>query len=61
MGFRPVTIRLDEDLEKKLRLLQADLVLSEQKYWSFSKIVNFVLSEGYENAKMSLEKHHKIK
>ena len=38
-----VTIMLDDDLDKKLRLLQAKLIQSTNKSVSFSEVINDLL------------------
>ena len=35
-----VTIMIDDDLDKKLRLRQAKLISQEQSSYSYSKVVN---------------------
>jgi len=35
-----VTIMIDEDLDKKLRLLQAKMITKEQTSYSYSRVVN---------------------
>ena len=42
MGKR-VTIMIDEDLDKKLRLRQAKIIQQEQASYSYSRIVNDTL------------------
>ncbi len=38
-----VTIMIDEDLDKKLRLRQAKMIQQEQASYSYSKVLNDVL------------------
>lgn len=38
-----ITIMLDDDMDKKLRMKQADLIRKTQKSISFSKVINDVL------------------
>ena len=38
-----VTIMIDDDLDKKLRLRQAKLIQSEQASYSYSKVLNDTL------------------
>jgi len=38
-----VTIMIDEDLDKKLRLRQAKLIQQEQSSYSYSKVLNETL------------------
>jgi len=45
MGRR-ITIVLDENIEKKLRLLQSRYVKKSVKSISFSRVLNMVLDEG---------------
>lgn len=45
MGRR-ITIVLDEELEKKLRLIQSKFVKNSIKSISFSHVLNMVLEEG---------------
>ena len=45
MGRR-ITIVLDEELEKKLRLLQSKLVKNSVKSISFSRVLNMIVEEG---------------
>ncbi len=42
MGKR-VTIMIDEDLDKKLRLLQSKMILKNQTSYSFSRVLNDTL------------------
>ncbi len=44
--YRRVTIMLDENLEKKLRKIQAKLIKNSKKSMSFSKVVNDILRIG---------------
>ena len=44
-----ITIMLNKDLEKKLRLLQGKLIQKTRKNISFSKVINDVLGEGLKN------------
>jgi len=41
-----VTIMIDEDLDKKLRLRQAKLIQQTQSSYSFSKVLNEVLRKS---------------
>lgn len=38
-----ITIMIDDDLDKKVRLKQADLIRKRQKTVSFSSVINEVL------------------
>ena len=46
MMTKRITIILDEDLDKKLRLLQAKTIASKKMSCSYSKIVNETLRKG---------------
>ncbi len=41
-----VTIMIDDDLDKKVRLLQAKLITQSSKSVSFSKVLNDVVRKG---------------
>jgi len=41
-----VTITMENELGKKLRILQALLITASSSNWSFSAVVNDVLEEG---------------
>ncbi len=41
-----VTIMIDSDLDKKLRILQAKYIVSEKSSYSYSKTVNETLRKG---------------
>ncbi len=41
-----VTIMIDEDLDKKLRLRQAKLISQEQTSYSYSRVLNEVLRKS---------------
>jgi len=41
-----VTIMIDEDLDKKLRLRQAKLIQQEQSSYSYSKVLNETLRKS---------------
>ncbi len=41
-----VTIMIDDDLDKKLRIRQARTIEKEQSSYSYSKVVNDVLRKG---------------
>ncbi len=45
MGKR-VTIVIDDNLDKKLRILQAKIIQKENSSCSFSKVVNEALRKG---------------
>ncbi len=41
-----ITIMIDDDLDKKLRLLQSKEIIKSTKSVSFSKIINDVIRKG---------------
>ena len=41
-----VTVMIDDDLEKKLRLRQAKMIQQEQASYSYSKVLNEVLRKS---------------
>ena len=41
-----VTIMIDEDLDKKLRLHQAKMIQQEQTSYSYSKVLNEILRKS---------------
>ena len=41
-----VTIMIDDDLDRKLRLRQAKMIAQEQKSFSYSKTLNQVIRKG---------------
>jgi hypothetical protein len=41
-----VTIMIDEDLDKKLRLRQAKMIQQEQTSYSYSKVINEILRKS---------------
>ena len=43
---RRVTIMIDEDLDKKIRLLQAKMIQKENKSVSYSYVVNLLLKKS---------------
>lgn len=46
-----ITIMLDEDLDKKLRLRQAKQIQKSTKSVSFSQVLNNILREGLKNGR----------
>ncbi len=46
-----ISIMLDENLEKKLRVLQAKLILKNKKSVSFSRVINEVLNDSLKKRK----------
>jgi len=55
MGMR-ITILLDEEFMKKIRLHQAKLNKKSSKIVSFSKVLNDVLKEGLKTGNKKLNK-----
>gem|GEM_PF-538334 len=47
-----VSIMLDEDLDKKLRLRQAKLIRTSNQSISFSQVLNNVVRSGLQNAQL---------
>ena len=41
-----VTIMIDDDLDKKIRMRQAKLIMQEQTSYSYSKVLNEVLRKS---------------
>lgn len=41
-----ITIMMDEDIQTKIKELQANLIESQNKYFSYSKVLNMVLLAG---------------
>ncbi len=41
-----VTIMIDEDLDKKIRMRQAKLILQEQSSYSYSRVLNETLRKS---------------
>lgn len=52
MVKKPVTITIDLDQDKKLRLLQSKLISSTNSNWSYSKVLDIVLDEGLKSFKV---------
>ncbi len=46
-----ISIMLDENLEKKLRVLQAKLIFKSKKSVSFSRVINEVLDDALKKRK----------
>jgi len=44
-----ITIMLDEDLDKKIRLRQANMIQKENKSVSFSRVINDILKKDLKN------------
>ena len=51
---RRVSILLDDELDKKLRLKQAKLIQKSKNTVSFSKVLNDVLKEGFKNGRAKI-------
>jgi len=49
-----VTILLDEELAKKLRVRQAKLIAKSKNSVSFSKVLNDVLNDGFKNSRRKI-------
>ncbi len=43
---RRVTVIIDEDLDKKIRLRQAKLIRQEQSSYSYSRVLNETIRKG---------------
>ena len=43
---RRITIMIDEDLDKKIRMLQAKMIQTTSSSASFSKVINETLRKG---------------
>jgi len=54
-----VTIMLDEELAKKIRVKQAKLIAKSKNSVSFSKVLNEVLSEGFKKIGYSMTPNSK--
>ena len=48
MNRSRITINMDKELERKLRILQASMITSTNGTFSFSKVIEFVLTQGLE-------------
>ena len=48
MNKSRITINLDKDLEKKLRMLQASMISHTYTAYSFSSVIEYVLTQGLE-------------
>ena len=46
-----ITIMLDDDLNKKIRLMQSKKIQKENKSASFSSVINSLLEEGISKKK----------
>jgi hypothetical protein len=41
-----ITFTLDEDLDKKIRRLQVDLISATNEGWSYSSVLGILVDEG---------------
>lgn len=48
---KAITVIIDEDLQKKLRDVQARLIQKHNRSFSFSKVLNMALKEGIKKLK----------
>ena len=48
MNRSRITINMNKELERKLRILQASMITSTNTTCSFSKVIEFVLTQGLE-------------
>lgn len=48
---KAITVIIDEELQKKLRDIQARLIQKHNKSFSFSKVLNLTLKEGVKKVK----------
>ena len=46
MMKKPVTVTIDDSLDKKIRTFQANLIKKTNQNWSYSKVLNLILLEG---------------
>ena len=46
MAKRKTSINLDEELERKIRKLQADLISTTKIYWTYSSVLKMILENG---------------
>jgi len=44
-----ITVTLDEELDRRIRNLQARLISSTQKGWSYSMVLTSLIRNGYES------------
>lgn len=47
-----ITIVLDNNLEKRMRLIQAEIITKTNKSCSFSNVINLVTEKGLEKFKV---------
>ena len=46
MRRKPITITINDDIEKKIRVLQSLLISESNVSWSFSRVIHELLIEG---------------
>jgi hypothetical protein len=46
LSKKRITFTLDEDLDKKIRRLQVDLITSTNEGWSYSSVLGILIDEG---------------
>jgi len=46
-----ITIMLDDDIDRKIRLMQSKIIKKENKYTSFSSVINLLLKENISKKK----------
>ena len=46
MSKKRITFTLDEDLDKKIRRLQVDLITATNEGWSYSSVLGILIDEG---------------
>ena len=46
MAKRKSSINLDEEVEKKIRKLQAELIETTQMNWTYSSVLSLILENG---------------
>ena len=56
---KPVTITIETDTDKKLRSLQAWLISTTNKNWSYSSIIHLLIDEGMKKFKKTSVKFKK--
>ena len=49
---KAITVIIDEQLQKKLRDIQAKLIQKHNRSYSFSKVLNLALKEGVKKVKV---------
>jgi hypothetical protein len=54
-----VTFTIDGDLDKKIRTLQASLISSTTKSWSYSGVLEIILEEGLKTVGVKKIGRHK--